>query len=460
MNKFLAEKLVEIEHITKEMGLDPYPINYEVVPQEVMLEVISYGLPTRARHWSYGQAYDYQKMQGEMGFSKIYEVVLNNNPSYAFLLDTNSDIANTMVCAHVVGHVHFFKHNYMFKKTDNKMVYHAAERAQRIEEYIEKYGINAVERVMDMGFAMDKAIDWHKGVSRKRYNGPTRALKETGFDEYDDVLGDGDLSHREVTRNAGFPPHPEYDLLWFLTEYAPMESWQRDIFAIIREESYYFYPQYMTKIMNEGFASFIHAEMMLNIPSLSGKDYIDFCKIHERVVQPGANKLNINPYFLGFSILGDVKKRWDKKFENDESEINGMEKIYEIIDTENDISFVRNYLTKELAEDLQLFAYRKLKNRSGDEVIKVTSLDLEEIVESIVGDLYNYRAPSICVTRASQAGLELEHHSIEIGTLDEKHLEKVMEYLYEIWSSPVNLKTIDENGEDIHYTYDELGFSG
>ena len=32
-----------------------------------------------------------------MGRSKVYELVLNNDPSYAFLLDTNSDTANTMV---------------------------------------------------------------------------------------------------------------------------------------------------------------------------------------------------------------------------------------------------------------------------------------------------------------------------------------------------------------------------
>ena len=146
MNKLLTERVEKMEKIATDMGLDYYPINYEVVSQETMLEIMSYGLPTRARHWSYGQSYEYQKMQGEMGHSKVYELVLNNNPSYAFLLDTNPDIANTMVCAHVIGHVHFFKHNFLFKQTDNKMVYHAAERAQRIEEYIQKYGIDAVER--------------------------------------------------------------------------------------------------------------------------------------------------------------------------------------------------------------------------------------------------------------------------------------------------------------------------
>ncbi len=120
MNELLEKRTAWFEEKAREMGLDFFPINWEVVPEEVLLEVMSYGLPTRARHWSYGQSYTYQKIQGEMGMSKVYELVLNNNPSYAFLLDTNSDIANTMVIAHVIGHVHFFKNNYLFKLTDRK----------------------------------------------------------------------------------------------------------------------------------------------------------------------------------------------------------------------------------------------------------------------------------------------------------------------------------------------------
>ena len=71
MNKILKERTEELLLMGKDLGLDFFPINFEVVPQEVMLEITSYGLPTRARHWSYGRSYDYQKINGEMGFSKI-----------------------------------------------------------------------------------------------------------------------------------------------------------------------------------------------------------------------------------------------------------------------------------------------------------------------------------------------------------------------------------------------------
>jgi len=460
MNKVLESRIEILEARAKEMGLDYYPINYEVVPQETMLEVISYGLPTRARHWSYGQSYDYQKMQGEMGFSKVYEVVLNNNPSYAFLLDTNSDIANTMVAAHVIGHVHFFKHNYLFKQTDNKMVYHAAERAQRIEGYIQRYGIDAVERVMDVGFALDKHIDWHKGVSRAQYKKSKKYFKDTKKGEFSDLFKRDQLSKEEVRPSNNFPPSPEFDLLWFLTNYSRrLEPWQADVLEIIRQESYYFYPQYMTKIMNEGFASFIHAEMMFNTDCINEAEHLDFCRIHEKVVQPGGNKLNINPYFLGFSILNEIRDKWDALHKEGESEIDGFQKILQVIKEEDDISFIRNYLTEELAIDLKLFSYENIKTSGGDGAIHITGTDLDSVKESIVKDLYNYKSPLICITSIEDGILQLDHKSKSIGTLDLRHVEVTMEYLHEAWGSPINLETVDSKGSIIHYTYDELGFS-
>ena len=462
MNKLLHDRIIELEKLaTEDMKLDFYPINYEIVPQETMLEVMSYGLPTRARHWSYGQSYEYQRMQGEMGHSKVYELVLNNNPSYAFLLDTNPDIANTMVCAHVIGHVHFFKNNFLFKQTDNKMVYHAAERAQRIEDYIQKYGLEAVERVMDIGFALDKHIDWHKGTVRSKYKKSKKFYKETKKNEFDDLHGSKEFSMKEVRDPGLIPPSDEYDLIWFLTNYSShLDPWQKDILEIIREESYYFYPQYMTKIMNEGFASFCHAELMLKLDELPQCEYMDFCKIHEKVVQPGANKLNLNPYFLGFTIFNDIRKKWDKLYEDGESDIDGLQKIYEVVAREDDISFIRNYLTEEVAEDLKLFSYKSLQTSDGGEAVHILTKEIDRVREAIVKDLYNYRAPLICITSIEDGILQLKHKSANIGTLDEKYAEIVMGYIFDLWGKPINLETEDEDGKAVHYTFDELGFGG
>lgn len=457
----LDDKILLLEDMAKEdLGLDFFPINYEIVPQDVMLEVISYGLPTRARHWSYGRTYEYQKISGKMGSSKVYELVLNNDPSYAFLLATNSEIANVMVSAHVIGHVHFFKNNYLFKETDRKMIYQAAARASRIEGYIEKYGLERVERIMDIGFALDKHIDWHKGVHRDRYPGKKKIWKKKKVSgEFDDMLQKNKPNIEEVVVNDRFPPHRERDILWFLINYAQLEPWQKDILEIIREESYYFYPQYYTKIMNEGFASYVHAELMCMFDKVSPAEHLEFCKIHEKVVQPGSNKLNINPYFLGFTILNDIKDRWDKKFESGESEINGWQKILEVVEEEDDISFINGYLTQEIVDRLKMFTYISRYDQSQDLVIRIESTKAEDVAESVVSKLYNYRAPLIMVDRASSAGLELIHESPNNETLDENHMKNVMQYIHEIWGGIINMESKDESGEAVHYTYDDAGFS-
>jgi stage V sporulation protein R len=461
MKQLLEERAEWLENKAREMGLDFFPINWEVVPEEVMLEVMSYGLPTRARHWSYGQSYDYQKINGEMGLSKVYELVLNNDPSYAFLLDTNPDVANTMVIAHVIGHVHFFKNNQLFQNTDRKMVYHAAERAQKIDDFITKYGIEKVEHTMDMALAFDKNIDWHKGAYRKPYPKKTKVLRRRKKEEFDDLFGKQKSEYKEITVNNSFPPRKEYDLLWFFSNYGNLEPWQRDVFRIVREESFYFYPQYYTKIMNEGFASYIHAELMFlsDKEHLEDHEHLEFCKLHERVVQPGRNNLNINPYFLGFTILNDIKDRWDKLHESGESEINGFQKILEVVAEEDDISFLRNYLTQEIVDKLQLFSFKTYFNRNKDKIIEITSTEAEDVVEDMASKIYNYRAPLVYVSKATSSGLELVHDSREVGTMDPKHAEKWMEYMYEIWGGVIDMKTIDDDGDIMHMTFDEAGFS-
>lgn len=255
MSKSLDDRFEEIETLADKMGLDPFPVIYEVVPREIIWDVSSYGLPTRMSHWSFGRSFVHQKTYGEMGFSKIYELILNNDPSYAFLDETNPDVVNLLVCAHVTGHSDFFKNNAMFRKTNRNMVNQAERNAHAIEALKEKYGIEVVEDWMDVAFSIDHHIDWNKGEVRDRYPSQEHVFKKIEPLPYADLFGE-DLKPRvkHEIKNRTFPPHHERDLLWFLGTYANLLPWQREVFAMIRSESYYFYPQFMTKIMNEGWA--------------------------------------------------------------------------------------------------------------------------------------------------------------------------------------------------------------
>ena len=207
MNKILKENIEKLEILAKEMKVDFYPMKYEVVPIESMLDVMSYGLPTRARHWRYGQSYDYQKMSGEMGHSKVYELVLNNDPCYAFLLDTNSNVINTMVSAHVLGHCHFFKNNYLFKKLIIKWFIKLQRELLELIDYIDRYGITEVERIMDMAFAMDRNIDWHKGEHRNKYPGvrPFVKNKNKHSKEFIDMFKKNSIISYDIKKISSIP---------------------------------------------------------------------------------------------------------------------------------------------------------------------------------------------------------------------------------------------------------------
>jgi stage V sporulation protein R len=446
--------------------LDFFDVIFEVVPQDIMAEVAAYGLPTRARHWSYGKVYNQQRLYGQMGLSKIYEIVLNNDPAYAFLLDTNAEVANLLVVAHVYAHVDFFKHNLYFADTNRNMVNAAVEHALRIDEYIERYGLERVEHVMDIAFALDRHLDVHKGVVRKPYPARQVVEREVKRRPYADLFGEETLALQRTVVGEALPPHPEKDLLWFLAQYAPIEPWERDVLEIIREESYYFYPQFATKILNEGWATYWHAELLSQYTGLSPRETIDFGVLHAGVVNPG-QRMSVNPYFLGYRILVDVERRWDKLYAEGKAALTGRQKLFEIRAQENDISFLSNYLTQALVDELGLFAYgyacehgspdRKKCRKCGE--IEIKSRKLEDVVYSLVAPRYNFGAPRIVISKVLDDGtLLLEHERGDVGTLDLKYAEKTLEYIHELWKKPVRLRTANQQGEPIVLKYTTAGF--
>jgi len=465
--EYVLNAIADIEILAKEMGLDFFPTIFEFVDKNIMLEACTYGLPVRSRHWSYGRSYQHQKLYGEMGFSKVYEIVFNNDPAYAFLLNTNPDVINIMVGAHVFGHVNFFKNNVMFKNSDRSMVYRAAERANRVDDYVEKYGLNKVEHIMDIGFSLDNHIDFHKGLFRDKYEGKKTIEHVTVRGEFDDLTNKKKTKTRTVRKvitGDKLPPAPEKDILWFLINYAPLEDWEKDVLSIIREESYYFYPIVMTKIINEGFASFWHAELMYKYDKLSEQEYIDFAKCHSGVINPG-NMFNINPYYIGFKIFTDIRKRWDKLHAEGKSPITGIQKVIGVAAEEDDASFLRNYLTVDLADEMGLFNYgyrlkrdaKEDKKRLTEEhgIIELKDRDLNKLIDNIIRPTINYGAPLITVDLVDGDTLIMRHR--DKAALEEKYTEKTLEYIFEIWGGPVELKTV-VSGKLITYCFDESGF--
>jgi stage V sporulation protein R len=434
-----------LEELAVRSGLAFDPVEFEAVPDSFMMEIAVYGLPVRMPHWSFGVRYIYQLIQRHMGHSRIFEVVFPGNPGHAYLAQSNGVAENVLVTAHVLGHADFSHNNLLFRRcqadVSEHIVEHAANHARQIQQAIEAHGMQRVEAVLDAALALEQHIDVDQRLRRDHYPEFLPDGKLLVDDEFRRRFASldpaGAASAFASRKRAPVPPHPERDLLWFVANYAPeMESWERDIFLAVREESFYFYPVFATQIMNEGWASYWHARLLREADFVPQQAYLDAIKCHSDVVRPIAAgqqvALAVNPYHLGFSM-------WERIIEKE-----GLEAARRIMREDDDFSFVRNHLTRELAEELGLFRF----NAREDGQVKVLESDLNALQDALLAPKYNFGAPSVSVAHMRSDGtLELAHdHAVDGRGLDLERGRKVLEYLRQVWRRPLTLTTVDQNG--------------
>jgi stage V sporulation protein R len=457
--KDLERTLEQIWEVARRFGLDPFPTRFEIVPATVMYEVGSYALPGRYSHWTFGKAYHRMKTMYDFGLSKIYEVVINTNPSYGFLLETNSPIQNKLVMAHVLGHVDFFKNNAYFSKTNRRMVESVSSHAGRMNEYEFKYGRKTVEEFLDAVLSIEEHIDPNFFIKQERppQTPEQRAAGLPKEGRYDDLWKLGEPESATPAPAAAELPRgerlPEKDLLYYIMRNSPtLADWQRDAMGMIHEEMEYFIPQMQTKTLNEGWASFWHSRIMREL-ELTDTESIEFAELHSGVVSP--HKGQLNPYYLGYKILEDIERRWDNPSAEERERFGraggeGREKIFEVRELDNDVSFLRNYLTEELCEELDLFVYELVE----DEEWTVTEKRWERVRDQLVSNMTNFGFPYIVVAdgdynRSRELYLK---HQYENAELDSTYARKVLEYVYRLWGRPVHLETTAD-GEPVVMRY-------
>lgn len=464
MDKEVRELEKALEQIwdiaTNKFGLDPFPTRFEIVPSTVMYEVGSYALPGRYSHWTFGKAYHKMKTMYDFGLSKIYEVVINADPSYAFLLENNSLLQNKLVIAHVLGHVDFFKHNAYFSGTNRRMIDDAALHARRINEYEFKYGRKVVEDFLDAVLSIEEHIDPYffiKKDGREEKHEEKRPARPKPFDDLISTQEREAMAKAEAAKAQDKQKPPEKDIIWFIMQNSPLlQPWQRDVMSMIHDEMLYFVPQMQTKTINEGWASLIHSRIMREL-DLPDNEHVEFAELHAGVVSPHRGQLN--PYFVGYKILEDIEKRWNnptaeerEKFGREPGQ--GWAKLLEVRETENDISLLRNYLTENLCEELDLFVYELVD----EEEWTVTDKRWERVRDQLVANLTNFGYPYIEVADGDYDGnLELLlRHRYEGSELDLKYARKVLEYVHKLWGRPVHLDTIiEEEVTTLHYDGEE-----
>lgn len=462
-HKKLSYAIEEITEIAKGFGLDFYPMRYEICPAEVIYTFGAYGMPTRFSHWSFGKAFHRMKLQYDLGLSKIYELVINSDPCYAFLLEGNSLIQNKLIVAHVLAHCDFFKNNARFSNTNRQMVESMAASAERIRQYEMNYGKKAVEEFLDAVLSIQEHVDasltfskflWDRESDYKENK--ENVAKKVG--QYDDLwsLDEGESAgnaERQRKERRGFPPEPEKDLVLFIEEYSTaLEPWQRDVMTIIRDEMLYFWPQLETKIMNEGWASYWHQRILREM-DLTEEEAIEFAKLNAGVLQP--SRTYINPYYLGLKIFEDIERRWNEPTEEERANFDrlpgkGREKIFEVRETDSDLSFIRNYLTRELVEELDLYIFAQQGNEW-----TITDKDWEHVRDQLIVSRVNGGYPYLVVEDGdfNRNGELLIGHRYEGIELDVKYIEKTLPYVYTLWGKSTHLRTVID-GREVLFSYD------
>ncbi|RHW30592.1 SpoVR family protein [Oceanobacillus profundus] len=456
-SKELKFAIEEITEIATGFGLDFYPMRYEICPADIIYTFGAYGMPTRFTHWSFGKQFHKMKLQYDLGLSQIYELVINSDPCYAFLLDTNSLIQNKLIIAHVLAHCDFFKNNVRFSNTRRDMVESMTATAERIADYEMLYGKDEVESFLDAILSIQEHID--PSIIRSKL--PIVDEDEVEEEQrtkspYDDLwsLDEKRIDTKPKVRKRlkKLPPKPEKDLLLFIEEHSrELEDWQRDILTMMREEMLYFWPQLETKIMNEGWASYWHQRILREM-DLTTDETIEFSKLNAGVVQP--SRTSINPYYLGIKIFEDIEERYNNPTEEMQyrgyKPNAGREKIFEVREIESDISFIRNYLTKELVEREDMYLFEK-KGRD----YRITQKDYEQVRDQLISIRVNGGFPYIVVEDGDylRNGELYLVHGYEGTELDIRYLEHVMPYVYQLWGRPVHMETVIEGRETV-FTYD------
>ncbi len=585
----LEEVVEEASNLAEKLGLDPYPVNYWIVDYDEMNELIAYGgFQQRYPHWRWGMKYDRQQKQGQFLGGKAFEIVNNDNPSHAFLQISNSLADQKAVITHVEAHADFFNNNEWFGLfADNPdAAAMLARHAEAIEEFMQDPEVDRsdVERWIDHVLCLEDNIDQH---SPYEAIDPDSDAPDIDTGELDEELGELELSEEvrqqvfddewleaqtEDGEAATFPADPEPDVLGFLREYGKqyddesgkateMADWQKDVLEMIRREAYYFAPQKITKIMNEGWASYWESLMMADENFADADEFITYADHMSQVLgSPG-----FNPYSLGIELWEYVENTENRRhvaeqllrvegitwrnfhetidfedvlatLEPDEEIANigpdaldrldpedsrvdaealerahdgeidvetypwkvltyegmaqrhysltkpqfrgfltrisqselervsrymfddarydsvaealadaeytvGWDRMREIRESHNDVTFLDEFLTQEFVDDNDYFTYEYM--RSSDDY-RVTSTDHEDVKKKLMLQFTNFGKPTIVVADGNYDNRNelLLDHKFNGIMLDIEQAKDTLERVFELWGRPVHLRTI------------------
>jgi stage V sporulation protein R len=378
------QRVIErLEGIAHDRGLAFDPVVFEMSDSDAIAEVASMGLPNRFIHWYWGGAYKELVTQQNKEVFSILELVLNTSPSHAFLRSTNTYLQNVLVIAHVFGHADFFTNNHWYRKSNKNMLNEAERHARTIRAYEHQHGRERIEKLLDALLTVATSVN-------------------------------------AFERN---PQERRKRLIYYLEERAPLEDYERALLEALCQEAEYFDLIQRTHIINEGWATFVEAELLTRL--LTAREW---ASISVQMCNRPA------PYTIGYTLFKHLR------------DLQGFDRALEIRQFYEDISLIDMALTDELVRYLDIFVY--------DPKEKQKSYDLQKVKEMLITQKLYKGEPRIEVDPASHGRDLLLVHLDEDRKLEPKRVGLFLKAVYSLWRNPVKLRA---NGKV--YTHDRRGLS-
>ncbi|MHA2342975.1 MAG: SpoVR family protein [Candidatus Hodarchaeales archaeon] len=490
MRKSELRRLIKIENriqqiVTEDLGLTCFPIEFDIVPPQKMLEIMAYRIPTNISNWKRGRDYERARTIWEYGIRGLpYEVVINADPSKAYLMGDNKFAVQCLVMAHVYGHVAFFTNNKYFRRSRQDIVGIMYEASKRFMGYEKKYGIDEVEMTVDAGHA----LQWHSSPfatnetqqeKRKRvFEQEKKKLHVKGGD-FKDISGDTtpainediELFNQKLWRAIKLktPVEPTEDILRYIIDNSTiLEDWQKDTLEVLRMEGQYYWPIAKTKFMNEGFATFVHERVLGKLFKegiLTSKEHADYN--YSNALVKAEHEHDLNPYLVGWGMWKDLEERWDKgrhgidwdnctdlktKKEWDTKEMGGWNKCKKVVKTYTDWFFMQDFLTPEIVRDLKIYVFEaKDQGKHIDYVI--TKDTMEEIRDKIVYAFAQSMIPKIAVINGNheEKGYLALKHNYDGVPLDDAYAKETMKHIAYLWGRPVIMDTKSDDSTEVSW---------
>lgn len=487
------KRLISIEErinqIAKEdMGLDFVDVQFDIVPEQKMFEVMAYGLPGQFSNWKFGR--DYEKIRTiyeKTGGSLPLEVVFTTDPARSFLMKNNTFAIQALTIAHVIGHVAFSTMNKYHCMMNKDIISRLNSASNRFDDYERLYGINTVEKVVDAGHSiMRHSSPWETEETEnekrervfKKKKQKIHERKTTQFGDFFTEDVDKKIKMERELYNSKLwnwlknitPVEPTEDLLRYIIDNSTVLSdWEKDILEIIRLQGRYQWPMIRTKYMNEGWATFVHQKIMRKLFQenlLTPEEHSEYNYMNAGV--KAMNPFSLNPYMIGCGIWEDIEDRWNKgkyseeyeeetdmkrKIEWDTGEMKGWEKCLSILKVHNDWFFMSNYLTNEVIRNLKIYLYQRKEDWDAEYIV-ITEHEIDEIRKIIINNFSSNSIPVIKVVNGNYketGALHLIHENIGME-LDPAYARRTLRHIHHIWGKDIVLHSVRKGKTVAKYT--------